>query len=227
MRRSVPTPSMCVMLLSTSRFQELPPAFWEEAVRANPHGLGLMTAGTGGARCGRTMTYSARSIGQMLRDIPAGRPFALHLRLATAGAVSLANTHPVRLRLGRGASAGLMHNGTLAQFAGRNDGRSDSVAFAQEWLGPRLRRNPGCLQEPGTLAQIADLAGPVNRLILLDGMGRWSLVGEHEGFWLGATWVSNPKAKAWLEGGGSSIAQPAPTFALPSLRAPGPSMVAA
>lgn len=223
----MPTPDMCVMLLSTSRFQELPPAFWEEAVRANPHGLGLMAAGAGGARCARAMAYSATSIGQLLRDIPAGRPFALHLRLATAGAVSLANAHPVRLQLGWKTAAGLMHNGTLTQFAGRKDGKSDSVAFAQEWLAPRLRRNPGCLQETDTLAQIAELAGPVNRLILLDGMGRWSLVGEHEGFWLGATWVSNPKAKAWLEGNAGAIAPPAPTFALPSLRAPGPSMAAA
>jgi hypothetical protein len=45
---------------------------------------------------------------------------------------------------------------------------------------------------------VADFAGERNRFVFLDEGGHWQVVGEHEGFWVGGTWLSHPRSKAWL-----------------------------
>lgn len=191
--------------MAVSRFAcpELSASFWERACLANPHGLGLMWFEGGEVRHKTTLLYDADTVQAWLRAVPEGTQRAVHLREATRGSRCVKNAHP-HVHEAPGLTVALMHNGSLPFLpAQEHEGSSDSALLLREWLLPRL-----CDKSSSAVAfsacwrralQELESAWPQkNRLVLLNHLGEWDFLGMHEGFWKGGTWVSNPRAAAWL-----------------------------
>lgn len=198
---------MCLIALSNTGFCELPMDFWEQACVANPHGFGLMFHCGQQLQVRRWLKYDAAFISEQLHACPAETRVAIHLREATAGERGGRNLHPHLSVLDeRGFSVAVMHNGTLSKLPARHfSGPSDSALFAQEWLPRQVAGAPLQWHQAEHLQAIEAFAGTRNRFVLLDSQGTWRVVGAHEGFDVGGTWLSNPRAKAWLSREASSV----------------------
>lgn len=190
---------MCLIALSRSRFAELTPSFWREACRANPHGLGLMYHAGHQLHVERIETYDEQTLQRLLDEVPAGVQVAVHLREATFGAGGCLNLHPHLLRDDDGRMLAMMHNGSVpAMNAHPDEGPSDSALLLQNWLGPRLSGRLQGWRHPDLLAELQAFLPERNRLVFLDSEGHWQVLREEEGFFAGQTWLSNPKARAWV-----------------------------
>lgn len=190
---------MCLIAVSTSGFRELSAEFWQAACTANPHGIGLLTHDGNGVVTHKLLQSCPRVLAELLGTVQPGRRVAIHLREATFGSRCAANAHPHVLQdpLGQPLLA-MMHNGSVPQMAAAlDDGPSDSALLLTRWLAPRLDLH-GALHTSG-LKALDEFLPPRNRLVLLNRRGDWQIVREHEGFWLGQTWLSNPKAQDWLQ----------------------------
>lgn len=189
---------MCLIALSDSGFQELAAEFWERACAANPDGFGLMFHGGGGPVVQKHETSCVRTLRLRLAALPLDVRVAVHLREATAGERGLANLHPHPCA---GAASGVlvMHNGTLRSIpAHPNQGPSDTALFSSRWLPALLSVSNKPWNHDEHLRTIAAFAGPRNRFVFLDSAGSWQVLGEQDGFRVGRTWLSNPKARSWL-----------------------------
>ncbi len=196
---------MCLIALSRSRFAELTPSFWREACRTNPHGFGVMYHANHQLHVERVQTYDEQSLQQRLAGLPRGVQVAVHLREATYGAGGCLNMHPHLLRDDEGRVLAMMHNGSVpAMNADPHDGPSDSALLLQNWLGPRLGGSLQGWRDERLHEELDAFLPERNRLVFLDSEGHWKLLRQQEGFFAGETWLSNPKAKAWVE-----AAQPA------------------
>lgn len=188
------------------------------ALRSNPDGYGIMYPACPGDSQGNLVVVRNHksNLQAFLRDyrlIPADVPVAIHWRLATVGEVKPGNTHPFPvLSLAEGDDRDLwfMHNGGIDIETIGN--RSDSWSFGETILRPLLAERPDILQEKviqDLLAyRVATDVGYPNRLLMMEGSGRVTIIGEETGHEYQGCWLSNrnsvacPKvknfsAKAW------------------------------
>ena len=192
---------MCLIALTTTHFEELTLSFWEQACAANQHGLGIMYHDGQQLVTLTTVSYDAHQVLEHIKRIPRGVRAALHLREATRGGKCVKNAHPHALYLESDPLFRLhvMHNGCVPSLpADLQEGPSDTAMLLSTWMTPRLQANPGRWLSPEFLTEMQEFAGPRNRFVMLDGQGQWRVVGEHEGFLRGSTWISNLRARAWL-----------------------------
>ena len=189
---------MCLIAVSSTRFTELGDSFWHAACLANPDGMGLMF------HCGQQLhvhsqnAYDAHSVKASLDALPAGIRAAVHLREATFGPPCAENNHPQVLSKD-GFELALMHNGSVpAMNALADEGPSDTALLLRTWVGPRIEAEPAGWTQSALLPELDSFLPERNRLVFLDSHGNWELLREHEGFFVGETWLSNPKARAWL-----------------------------
>lgn len=191
------------MAVSPSSCLELSPSFWARACEANPHGLGMMWFEGRRVRHRTTLDYDPATIKRWLREIPVGTRMAIHLREATSGSRCALNVHP-HVHEESSLAVALMHNGSLPFLqASEAEGLSDSALLLQSWLVPRLTASSQPYRGfndrwKESLRELRSLWPARNRLVLLNHLGQWESLAKKKGFRLGGTWVSNPKAKAWV-----------------------------
>lgn len=113
-------------------------------------------------------------------------PFVCHFRWGTHGKNTADNTHPHVLADGM---VGLAHNGILHDFdPPLNSGVSDTAWFCATVLAGRHQDQ---LMDKDFGDWLDWLIGAQNKLLLLCGDGRYSIVGEDRGVWDGGIWYSN------------------------------------
>ncbi len=184
--------------MSSSGFAELDTSFWALACKANADGIGLMYHDSKALVVRYADTPDISGLEALLTSVPPGLRAAVHLREATAGARGRANLHPRLTQLREGRLA-IMHNGCLRKVpAHPTQGPSDTAIFASKLLPNLLERGGGPWHDPRNLTAVRQFAGTRNRFVLLDERGQWRVVAEDEGFWVGQTWLSHPRAKNWL-----------------------------
>lgn len=111
--------------------------------------------------------------------------WAFHARIATHGAVGLANCHPFTVP---NSAAVMFHNGVLDVHQSKKDPRTDSQTFAEDYL-PFVGGVP--VSAPA-LDVVGGFAGS-SKLVFLDPSLDVPLliVNEGLGHWLGGVWRSN------------------------------------
>jgi hypothetical protein len=117
---------MCIILIGKTK--DIKKTDLDLAWASNPHGAGISySTGRGVVTIKGIMDLDRLKgeLGEIDRDLK----IAVHLRYATHGSISPANTHP--FKIGRSGSV-LMHNGVLSQFGIAGDrGVSDSADLAR------------------------------------------------------------------------------------------------
>jgi len=115
----------------------------------------------------------------------AGLPHMLHFRYATSGKIDQENAHPFQLSEG----VAFAHNGVLP-VERTNLEMSDTWHYVQ-LLKPILDEYPEALMNPKFLEAMEESIGQGNKFTFLMSDGRYVIVNEMAGKWIGGIWVSN------------------------------------
>lgn len=118
------------------------------------------------------------------------REVIVHLRMATHGDNSMANTHPFEVVPGK---LYMMHNGIVSvPTSGK---RSDTRVLVEDYLQPLIGSRPGRMQNPGLRRFVQDMIGDSsNRLVFLDHRGKVDYFNKRLGIQWRGLWCSNTYA---------------------------------
>lgn len=178
---------MCIIIAQDPGSPILSESRLRNAWEANPDGAGFMFA-TGESVVIRKPYFRLESfVDQYRADFDRfgmQSPFVLHFRITTHGAEDKKNTHPHRLA----ADCALVHNGVLS-FGETSEKKSDTVAFCRSVLA---HRSTDQLVDPAFGEWIGGLIGSFNKLAILAGDGRLSIVNHAQGSEIEpGLWASN------------------------------------
>jgi len=158
----------------------------DRAARRNPDGYGIAWPGKGGRpSILKSLDWKPiRAKGLALQA--ENKPFILHMRFATHGAVNKSNCHPFRID-----AHGLVmaHNGVITTLE-VPQGMSDSRV-----LGKHLNESMpnGFLSSPEEINYVTQIAQS-SRLSFMDVNGNLFFVNEDLGVWQDGVWYSQPYA---------------------------------
>ena len=110
-------------------------------------------------------------------------PMLIHVRWASAGAISQAMCHPFRV-----GPYALIHNGTLQDLGTAI--RSDTAIFCQDFLAPLLKQEPHLLEDTTFCAKVEAYLG-TSKMALLGATGAPIFLNGHRGTWEQGVWYSN------------------------------------
>lgn len=163
-------------------------AVLQQAAAANPDGAGLMWATRG--RLHTLYGLTPRTVDRVIAKACAigrqGHPHVLHFRLATHGAVSRTNAHPMIV-----GPWGVAHNGILHAFRPPpKSTRSDTHIFVYECLA----RLPLDWYRQEAYRRLVSASIGTSKLAVLDRTGRLVLFNEESGVWADGAWYSNTNA---------------------------------
>lgn len=128
---------MCLIIYKPAA-AELPKEIIKKAWDSNSHGAGFMVARAGGFHFQKGFFKMKKLIHELAKF--KNEELAIHLRMATHGAITAQNCHPFIVstkkvsRTEGIAESLLMHNGVLSAYGDANN--SDSWHFAREALAP-------------------------------------------------------------------------------------------
>lgn len=189
---------MCVIVAALSGLLRLTDDQLAALLHHNPDGAGVMFAHDGELRLERERHADVAWIRAQFERVPGRRLAVLHLRSATQGTVCLENVQPITAVHEPQCRLALAHNGTLPRYES-NSAQSDTARFARQFVNTWWQQHASAWNTPHALAELEAHVPEVNRVLLLDNRGEWAVIGEAEGFWRQDMWISNPKARAWLE----------------------------
>lgn len=168
------------------------PKHLEAGQERNKDGWGIMYP-DGKRVCVARGMGDAKEFNAALALVPDNTPVAVHFRMATAGPTDLANCHPFKVLSfeEHGQDLFLMHNGPkiMPGFNGDKK-RSDTLQFVEELLVPLLKGNPRLIRSKALHKMIAAAVNR-DRLVFLEGCGKWHCINENEGKWEKGAWYSN------------------------------------
>lgn len=177
---------MCLALLA-KQGSRVSHRLIRRAWESNPDGAGLMFADGGELYIYRFMD-SERSLWKAYQELLDGGKqicdVVMHFRYATHGACTEYNCHPFEVHPG----LAMVHNGIINIKQEKGDRRSDTRAFAEDYLA---KLSPDFHLDDGTCKVLEEVVGGTNKLIFLDELGRSRIVNESLGFWEGGVWFSN------------------------------------
>ncbi len=121
------------------------------------------------------------------------RAMAMHFRMATHGLKNEENAHPVPVltQEEHGVDLYMMHNGVLQFVQNVEPKMSDTYNFAKYWLRPILAEDPDLLHNATFQKMLTQVIGKYNKLVFLDGEGRFVTINEGAGTHLDGCWLSN------------------------------------
>lgn len=169
----------------------------EDMFTTNPDGLGIMWAENGHVAVAKALPDNEAHAWEFYHKHcgQADREYLIHFRLATHGNITMANCHPIRVT----GEIGLMHNGIMrcVEEDKKND-RSDTRVFAEDYLAPILKKNPGLMDEPALVEMMEHFVGGANIVALMRNDGQVVMLNGDLGEHYKGMWVSN---KYWEWGG--------------------------
>lgn len=164
---------MCLIAKMDKR-ADLPEYVAKHAQERNADGWGFMFAHDGRVIAQRGMGDYAEFRAAYDATVPDDVKVAVHWRMATRGAKTVANCHPFKVldRDAHGQDVFLMHNGPqIARKCNGDAKRSDTREFAEDWLRPMLLSRPRFLRSPTFRKWLEEVTS--ERVLILEGCGKW------------------------------------------------------
>lgn len=172
---------MCLLAVTTKR-DLIPRDYLQNAYDHNSDGWGVMYA-----HKGRVITMKEKSgMNAFLSAwgaLPTDKAIAVHFRFGTSGGRSDEMCHPFKVldREQDGMDLFLMHNGVLphGRWPGEKD-KSDTLQFV-EHVQSILRHAPKLIRSDAYKADLEDMIGGGNKMVFLEGNGRWHYLNHKAG----------------------------------------------
>ena len=127
--------------------------------------------------------------------IPEGVQVGIHFRIRTHGVKELVNCHPFKIldKKLHGHDLYLMHNGTISgmDLDHKDDPRSDTAIFAEEFMRPMLKGNPKFMDTLRWQKVVRDIVGHGSRLLFMRGDGSHWIYNKTNGTERDGVWYSN------------------------------------
>lgn len=182
---------MCLMAV-TSRRAMIPAANLQNAFDHNSDGFGVMYA-----EGGRVVAWKHKGpyaeFAAHWATVPENKIIAVHFRFGTSGPSNAEACHPFEvLNLQRdGMDLWLMHNGVLdhSAFPGSKKA-SDTMQYVAK-LRAMLQGNPKLIRNAAFREFLERDLGNPNKVVLLEGSGRWHYLNRRQGKEIGGVWYSN------------------------------------
>lgn len=170
---------------------DIPRDLLQNAFDHNSDGWGIMFA-QGGRVIAMKEKAGINRFFETWDKVPRGIPVATHFRFGTSGPKSDLSCHPFQV-LSKdqcGMDLWVMHNGVLSQFSGDKE-RSDTMEMVEDVLSPLLKGQPGFVRH-AAFAKVAEgLIGHGNKLVFLEGAGKWHFINQELGSEINGVWYSN------------------------------------
>lgn len=194
---------MCVILKKNAG-SEIPFEHLLAAAHRNNHGYGVAVDANGklerfGGIEEHNPEKAAKEVQRILGDAKNELAF-VHFRLRTRGSIDEQNVQPIPILSkdeGDEFDMVFMHNGTISSIKGSfSDGPSDSVVFANEIVGPLIRRSAAFLGARNVLSDplipmICESYGDWSKFALFDSFGNHLIINEKSGEDQPYGWASN------------------------------------
>lgn len=169
--------------------------FYEGVFKKNEDGLGVMYAENGRVVVKKILPKTFEDVEAFIRDEVDGRECSLHFRMQTHGDVDLTNCHPYQvISADEGYELWLMHNGVLHTDNKKDQTKSDTWHYINDYLRPMLLANPTFFLTEAFKEVVGAHIGSGNKFVLMDYMGNVVTVNKDEGVEYEGAWLSNTYA---------------------------------
>lgn len=187
---------MCLLVTQTKKSPILSNQWLEDFYNQNSDGVGVMYVKAGELVINKVLPKTADDFIHFYHSHIAGKNCAFHLRMKTHGLIDLDNCHPYEVlnKSEHGLDVWLMHNGILSTGNLKDVSRSDTWHYIQDYLKPMLANNP----DFAFTAEFSDLVGShigsTNKFVLMDNLGRQTVINRSSGVYWAGLWLSNTYA---------------------------------
>jgi hypothetical protein len=185
---------MCLLFLVPDRAnrEAVDDAWLADIYKRNDDGFGFMWhTKAGGPQHYKAVGPVADFIAAYRKMERHAKSFAVHVRMATHGAVETSQSHPYPIDdLG---TAWLMHNGVLSTGNWADRSKSDTWHYINDTVAPLYASLGDGLFVPQLLDMMGDAIGN-NRFILMDQTGGFHVVNRDQGLTWRGMWLSNTYA---------------------------------
>lgn len=172
---------MCLIIYAP-KGQVVPREVLSYSAAQNDDGIGVMSSDGIRKFLGKKALKRARRYVEDLCE--AAIPYAIHMRWATHGAISLANTHPYQTAAG---DHWVMHNGIIhLTTAESSEAESDTAVYVRKFMA-----DPPDFEDKQYYEQTGRHIGWGNKLVVMDSDARFVICNEDAGVWIGGVWYSN------------------------------------
>lgn len=193
---------MCLMAV-TPRRAMITADNLKNAFDHNSDGFGVMYA-----HGGRVVAWKHKGpyadFAAKWETLPDDKIIAVHFRFGTSGPSNSEACHPFKvLDLDQdGMDLYLMHNGVLDRdhFAGSKK-NSDTMQYVGKLRAMLLQLGPKSIRSAEFRALLERELGNPNKIVLLEGNGRWHYLNKHQGKEIDGVWYSNEYSLARVYSG--------------------------
>jgi hypothetical protein len=187
---------MCLLITQTKQSPKLSSEWLKDFYSYNSDGVGVMRAENNELIVEKILPVSADEFVDFYNSHIYGYDCAFHLRMKTHGNIDLENCHPYEVlkKSEHGIDLWLMHNGILHTDNKADISKSDTWHYIRDYLRPMLENNPSFAFTPAFNDVISDHIGNSNKFVLLDNLGRMTVLNADAGVYWAGLWLSNTYA---------------------------------
>jgi hypothetical protein len=178
---------MCIAILNTKKGGLISDESIYNSWENNDMGGGLLWNKSGKLNVFKTKTYAEfLSMYKSLRADNDVENIVLHFRIATSGYDGMHNIHPFLVS----ENLGFVHNGVI-------NGLGDKDYSDTYYFNEMLKNLHGNFLKNITIIELIENYIGYSKLIFLNNDGRYRIINEHYGHWVGNNWYSNDSYK-WV-----------------------------
>ena len=187
---------MCLLVTQSASSPQLTAKWLTDFYESNADGVGVMYVENGELIVEKLLPKTATDLIQFYHQHIDGRDCAFHLRMKTHGHIDMENCHPYEVlnKDEHGVDLWLMHNGVLHTDNKADITKSDTWHYIRDYLRPILEYNPDFAFHPAFAELIGEHIGTGNKFVLMDNLGRQTIINEEQGVYWGGRWLSNTYA---------------------------------
>jgi hypothetical protein len=187
---------MCLLVTQSKISPKLSHEWLKDFYSYNADGIGVMRSKNNQLIIEKILPKDADDFINFYEKHIFGFDCAFHLRMKTHGNIDLINCHPYEIlnKADHGIDLWLMHNGILHTDNKADITKSDTWHYIKNYLMPMLAKNPDYAFTESFNEIISDHIGSSNKFVLMDNLGRQTVINQDQGVYWAGLWLSNTYA---------------------------------
>jgi len=187
---------MCLLVTQSKISPKLSHEWLKDFYSYNADGIGVMRSKNNQLIIEKILPKDADDFINFYEKHIFGFDCAFHLRMKTHGHIDLINCHPYEIlnKADHGIDLWLMHNGILHTDNKADITKSDTWHYIKNYVVPMLSKNPDYAFTESFNEIISDHIGSSNKFVIMDNLGRQTVINQDQGVYWAGLWLSNTYA---------------------------------